>query len=154
MVAMSSADHRGLSDRGRRGGIPHSRTQSRGAGTDDERSRAPTDGDADLSATRQSTALIDFRICDGCAGQAWVEPPIGANSSPRGCHRPRKRTIQYSPEVRARCSASARSLTYGVLDAPHTRGMTAERWLELAPMGSSPRTTSYQLPRYKGTEAM
>ena len=55
-----------------------------------------------------------------------------------GCHRPRKRTIQYTPNV-VIGSAVARSLTHEILDAPlepvigpaggrtHWRSMTAQR---------------------------
>ena len=50
VVAMSSADHRRLSDRRRRDGIPHSRAESSRAGTHDGRSQARAGWNADLSS--------------------------------------------------------------------------------------------------------
>ncbi len=44
--------------------------------------------------------------------------------SPMVRHRPHKRMIRVLTEVRERSPCLTRSLTFGVLDAPHTRGMT------------------------------
>ena len=62
VVAMSSADHRRLSDHGRRDGIPHSRPQSRRSGTHDRPSRAWAGWNADLSCLN----LQPIRLTLGC----------------------------------------------------------------------------------------